>query len=331
MADMAGMKISDTAQCVSESAASAERLSGSGEVADGREGRGEAAGSRGTTAKSRQSSKVMLSKRLQMLADMVTPGNRLVDVGCDHGYLSIRLVCAGICPGAIAMDVREGPLAAAKAHIAEARLEDYIEVRLSDGLAECGQGEADTLVCAGMGGRLMERILRDGLEKARSMRELILQPQSELPQFRAFLRENGFAVVDENAVFEEGKYYFAMKAVYRPETGRIREHRAPGEDSEADAEASANGGNGSGKRNPDAAEEREERQRLYELYGGLLLQKKHPVLLQYLRQREDYIGMLERSLAFAGTRKAERRVGALRCELEDIRAALAVYSGGAMT
>ncbi|HBA47385.1 MAG TPA: SAM-dependent methyltransferase, partial [Lachnospiraceae bacterium] len=101
----------------------------------------------------------ILSERLQMLADMVTPGNRLVDVGCDHGYLSISLVGAGICPGAIAMDVREGPLAAAKVHIAETGLEDYIEVRLSDGLAECWPGEADTLVCAGMGGRLMERIL----------------------------------------------------------------------------------------------------------------------------------------------------------------------------
>ena len=157
---------------------------------------------------------VSLSKRLRMLADMVTPGNRVADVGCDHGFLSIYLVQAGICPAALAMDVRTGPLEAAKGHVAACGLGSYIEVRLSDGLSACGAGEADAVVCAGMGGRLMERILTEGMDRARQMRELILQPQSEIPQFRAFLREAGFAVVQEDAVFEEGKYYFAMKAAY---------------------------------------------------------------------------------------------------------------------
>lgn len=241
----------------------------------------------------------MLSERLQMLADMVTPGNRLVDVGCDHGYLSISLVASGICPGAIAMDVREGPLTAAKVHIAEAGLNDYIDMRLSDGLAELRPGEADTMVCAGMGGRLMERILREGMEKACGLRELILQPQSEMPQFRTFLREAGFAVVDENAVFEDGKYYFAMKAVYGGNAGGIAD-----------------------------AAEGDGLQRLYDLYGELLLQRKHPLLGQYLRQRESYIRTLEKSLASAGTRKALQRLQEVRCELEDIEAALGIYTRG---
>ena len=124
---------------------------------------------------------VALSGRLRMLADMVTPGSRLVDVGCDHGFLSIYLVQEGACPAALAMDVREGPLAAARRHVEAYRLGDYIALRLSDGLAAYRAGEAEALVCAGMGGRLMERILREGMDLARGMRELILQPQSELP------------------------------------------------------------------------------------------------------------------------------------------------------
>ena len=44
---------------------------------------------------------MVLSGRLQMLADMVTPGSVLADVGCDHGFLSIYLVQAGVCPRAI--------------------------------------------------------------------------------------------------------------------------------------------------------------------------------------------------------------------------------------
>ena len=251
----------------------------------------------------------ILSERLRMLADMVTPGNRLVDVGCDHGYLSISLVGSGICPGAIAMDVREGPLAAAKEHIAEYRLDDYIEARLSDGLAEYRLGEADTMVCAGMGGRLMERILREGMEKAREMRELILQPQSELPRFRAFLREAGFTMADEEAVFEDGKYYFAIKAVHGREADETKGTGAETWAAVSGVEAGAAG-----------------RYRLYDLYGELLLQKKHPVLRQYLTQREVYVRKLEESLAFAGTCKAGRRLEEVRRELGHIREALAYYS-----
>jgi len=157
--------------------------------------------------------KVVLSKRLQMLANMAAPCRRVVDVGCDHGFLSVYLVQSGICSGALAMDVRRGPLANAEKHIAELGLGDYIETRLSDGLAEYSAGEADLLICAGMGGRLMERILTDGMEKARGLKALVLQPQSELGEFRAFLRREGFTVVGEDAVCEDGKYYFAMKAV----------------------------------------------------------------------------------------------------------------------
>ena len=92
---------------------------------------------------------VALSGRLRMLADMVTPGSRLVDVGCDHGFLSIYLVQEGACPTVLAMDVREGPLAAAKRHVEAYGLGEYITLRLSDGLGAYRAGEAEALVCAG--------------------------------------------------------------------------------------------------------------------------------------------------------------------------------------
>ena len=111
---------------------------------------------------------IHLSKRLKMLANMVSEGNRVADVGCDHGYLPIFLMQHGRIPGALAMDVRKGPLKAAREHIASCRLEDYIECRLSDGLKAYIAGEADTIICAGMGGRLMERILTEGMDKAKA-------------------------------------------------------------------------------------------------------------------------------------------------------------------
>ena len=51
---------------------------------------------------------VQLSRRLKAIADMVTEGNRLVDVGCDHGYLPVYLMLNHKIPGAIATDVGKG-------------------------------------------------------------------------------------------------------------------------------------------------------------------------------------------------------------------------------
>ena len=154
---------------------------------------------------------IILSNRMQALTDMVTPGTVITDVGCDHGFVSVYLVQKGISPRVIAMDVRSGPLEHAREHIREYGLEDRIETRLSDGLHSLKTGEAAGMICAGMGGPLMEKILTEGREQAKGFRELILQPQSEIPHFRTFLMEEGYLLMDENIIYEEGKYYFMMK------------------------------------------------------------------------------------------------------------------------
>ena len=74
-----------------------------------------------------------LSKRLQAVADMVTPNKRVADIGCDHGYISIYLCTKKLASKVIAMDVRKGPLERAKNNIEKYGLSDYIETRLSDG------------------------------------------------------------------------------------------------------------------------------------------------------------------------------------------------------
>lgn len=154
---------------------------------------------------------IILSNRMQALTDMVTPGTVITDVGCDHGFVSVYLVQKGISPRVIAMDVRSGPLERAREHIREYGLQDRIETRLSDGLHSLKTGEANGMICAGMGGPLMEKILTEGREQAHGFDELILQPQSEIPHFRTFLMDEGYLLLDENIIYEEGKYYFMMK------------------------------------------------------------------------------------------------------------------------
>ena len=236
---------------------------------------------------------VQISCRLKALADLVTPGNVAADVGCDHGFLSIYLIEQGISPRVIAGDVRKGPLSAARAHVAQRGLSAYIETRLSDGLSEYRPGEAQTLICAGMGGRLMQRIILQGMETAKAFRELILQPQSELWQFRVFLREQGFSVTDENILKEDGKYYFLFRVT-------------PGE-------GTAQG------------------DRLGDKYGAGLLRERDPLLREFLEKtlagceaiREE---MLVQRRERGGSVRLEEGLRENETEIEDLRAALALYA-----
>ena len=59
------------------------------------------------------------------------------------------------------------------------RLQEKIDTRLSNGVEALTDGEAESIVIAGMGGELMIRILTDGESVCRTAKELILQPQSE--------------------------------------------------------------------------------------------------------------------------------------------------------
>lgn len=157
---------------------------------------------------------MQLSKRMTLLASMVTEGNRLADVGTDHGYIPIALVQEGKIPSAIAMDVNRGPLSRAEEHIRTYGLEAYIETRLSDGLTELRPGEADTVLIAGMGGALTVRILENGTHCLDTVKELVLQPQSEIHLVREYLNTHRYRIVEEDMVLDEGKYYPMMKAVH---------------------------------------------------------------------------------------------------------------------
>ena len=164
---------------------------------------------------------MQLSQRLSSVASMVTAGNCLADVGTDHGYVPIYLYERNVIPRAIAMDVNKGPLERAALHIAESGMKDAIETRLSDGMAALKPGEADSVVIAGMGGPLMVKILSAYPEMTASLKELILQPQSEISEVRIWLYEQGYEIVEEHMVFEDGKYYPMFKAVKNPEAEKL--------------------------------------------------------------------------------------------------------------
>ena len=160
---------------------------------------------------------IKLSKRLLTVANMVTKGSVVADIGTDHGYLPIYLVQNSISEHVIAMDVNKGPLNKASLNIRQLHLEDKIDTRLSDGLNILKRNEANTVTICGMGGKLIAKILESGKDKISPDNELILSPQSEIQQFREYLLQSGYRIVKEDMILDEGKFYVIIKCTLNSE------------------------------------------------------------------------------------------------------------------
>ena len=226
-----------------------------------------------------------LSKRLNAVAGLVTEGASVADIGTDHGYIPIYLLKHGISPKVIAMDINRGPLKRAREHIEEEGLKEKIETRLSDGLAALQPREVEEIITAGMGGGLVIKILTDHPEVTESLTYGILQPQSEIHKVRKFLNTQGYRIVQEDMVQEDGKYYPMMKV--QLEHGEGEDYRE-----------------------------------VEYLYGKRLLEKKHPVLYEYLQREYRIKSEIQRDLQKQKNERIEMRLKELEEELELIREAM---------
>ena len=154
-----------------------------------------------------------LSIRLKTVAEAVTKGNRVADVGTDHGYVPIYLVKNNLSPAGIAMDVNKGPLSTQE-HIREEKLGGKIATRLGNGLAPLEPGETDTVIIAGMGGDLICKILKAKPEFLIEGKEFILQPQTNGSRCR-LLKEYRYQIEKEWFLKEDGKAYVIIKGNQR--------------------------------------------------------------------------------------------------------------------
>ncbi|MCR5295045.1 MAG: class I SAM-dependent methyltransferase [Lachnospiraceae bacterium] len=237
-----------------------------------------------------------LSNRLLAAAALVPEGMAVLDVGCDHGYTVIELIRSGRAPLAAASDIREGPLSFARANIEAAGLSGKIKTALADGIPENAAellpaGVPAALIITGMGGLLIRDILKRGEERLRLFDAMVLSPQSDPDEVRRALSGYGFFIRDEVFLREDGKYYALILA----ERGDAREGR---ELSMAEA-----------------------------LYGPVLLEKRDPLLLDYLKKqlalrariREQLSGSRNPEAAEAALERIGREEEVIRKALERFR------------
>ncbi len=161
-----------------------------------------------------------LSPRLQACCGFVNPGDRVADIGCDHGYLGIHLLHTGIAASVIAADVNELPLQSAMRNAEKYGVRELMRFYLSDGVKNIPR-DFDVLVCAGMGADTMISILQAAPWLQGGQYRLILQCQSKSPMLRRYLSEQGWYIRRETVIRDGRFLYTVMEILWQPEAPRL--------------------------------------------------------------------------------------------------------------
>ncbi len=148
-----------------------------------------------------------LSPRLETVVQLIRPCAVLADVGTDHGLVPVAVVQRGVAQRAIAADLRPAPLLGARNHIVRSGVADRVTVMLGDGLLPLRDQHVDTVVLAGMSGRLMLQLCDAAPEVLGTLQQLVLQPNQDVPQVRAWARDHGWQLQDERMVEQRGRFF----------------------------------------------------------------------------------------------------------------------------
>ncbi|MDO4741008.1 MAG: class I SAM-dependent methyltransferase [Eubacteriales bacterium] len=163
---------------------------------------------------------ILLDERLRTVAEMIPNGARFADIGCDHGYLSAWLLREGRVAGCQLCDISAPSLEKARRLMRSLALEKQVCFSVGDG-AKALRSPVDCAVIAGMGSATIMHIISEGREQLGAAR-LILQPNVDAPELRAFLMQNGYRIADERIARAGGRHYVILaaepgEASYTPE------------------------------------------------------------------------------------------------------------------
>jgi len=167
-----------------------------------------------------------LSQRLECVLGLLRPCAVLADVGTDHALLPVAAVARGLVERAVAVDLREAPLAGARAHIERSGLAERVLAVRGNGLLAVPEGGLGAVVMAGMSAESMLRILAAAPHVLAHVEQLILQPNQNVAALRAWAKESGWHLREERMLEERGQF-FVVCAFVRAE-GEDPAYRVPG-------------------------------------------------------------------------------------------------------
>jgi len=221
---------------------------------------------------------------------MIPESKTVYDIGTDHAYLPIFLSKKNICEKIVGCDIKKGPLLTAKKNLCEERLLNEIELRQGNGFEPIEPCSEDTVIITGMGGKTITDILENGKEKAGKCKCIIIQANYTVELVRDWLDKNEFSIIDEALCKESGRIYVIIKAASNTEKANHRKLEA---------------GN---------AFEVEKNVAVYKYIGKKLIEKKDPLLFEYVERNIRIIKNI-----ICGIKKSEKNIELLKnfCEIKD--------------
>ncbi len=142
---------------------------------------------------------IKLSQRLSIIFSHIPKCNKFADVGCDHGYISFKMLQEGKCNSLVYSDVSAPSLKKAQTLLANYQNAKPI---LCDGLTGV-DSDCDCVLIAGMGGENIISILTQSFLP----KTLVLQPMKNVDKLRRFLLEKGYSVQRDFIFQAENKFY----------------------------------------------------------------------------------------------------------------------------
>lgn len=198
-----------------------------------------------------------LTPRLKIIAESIQGFDTVADIGSDHAHLLIYLAEKGWIKSAVATDVNSGPVEISRGRIRNHGLETKIDVRQGNGLRAINPEEAEVIVIAGMGGILIRDILDESIKVAESAKLLILQPMRDSEKLRKWLLKHGFDIIDEELVKDQDRIY---EVIWSRPTGQERDSKG------------------------------------LLLIGDRLIEKKHPLLAEFINRKTNELEKVMASL-----------------------------------
>lgn len=139
---------------------------------------------------------------------MTKGANVLLDIGTDHGLVIIEALKSGYTKRAIATDINSGPLKRAFNNIKSHNLKEKVTFVKSDGFKEVDIFY-DAVVITGLGYNTIINILS---YKHLEPKFYVFGPQKDYAEFRKFLSNNYYKIIDEKILYGKITYIF-IKAI----------------------------------------------------------------------------------------------------------------------
>lgn len=149
--------------------------------------------------------------RIDKIVEFVDENKIVADIGSDHGITAIKIYEEKKPKKVIATDISKESLQKLVDKLQHSRYD--IETIVTDGIRDLPKN-IDEIIISGMGGYLISKIIKNGIDVAKSADKLILQANNSLDHLRKFLHSEGFEIIDEANVYEENYIYTIIVTKY---------------------------------------------------------------------------------------------------------------------